>query len=326
MKVSELIEQDLFKLYPSVFNNPNTHVSFEDLMESDDHHSKKLLEELREEEGVKITERDDLVNFLSLMRSIDGTDHKEGELTEQKIREYIACNPGVRTFDYMLIFFLIDYYMQIEMFDSEWIDFYRSVFENHPELVDLDDFIQESFFLVPILYLECGEELYIDVFIKAVEAHPQKAILKYTLSLLYERAGDYANAIKYNRQFLDQIEEYCLSGSQNRVKPFHVDSISENDHLTVYLSLAEQYLNNNEHESSLEYISKLLDHYSEHQDDGSLLQSCFIDPIIIRLRIYMVQKNVEAFKDDFHLIQGKVESDFFTSENYTDVLDFSKNL
>lgn len=326
MKVSELIKQDFLNLYPTIFNNQNRLLMLEELLEQDDFPEEVLIKSINEDEGVNQREKSDFESLYSLIDRINELDKSQNDSIEKELRNLIAANPGIKTFEYLLIHYLVDYYLQTEIFDSELVEFYKSVFENYAEIVDLEDFIQGSFFLNPVLMLDYREELYIDVFHTAIQAHPHKAIFKYILSMLYDRTREYTRAIKYNLMFLDQIEMFLTSESQEKVLSFQGDGMSEGDHLTSYLFLAETYFKNSEFEKSQEYISKLLDHYDKNKNDDFILSSCFIEPMLVKLRVDMAHKDIDAFHKDYNLLQSKVEHDFFKDEYLKDILEFYKNL
>jgi len=322
MTVSELVKQEFIELYPSIFNNHKTKVSFEDIMDTDAAPIEELLESLREEDGVNLKEKENLTAFLTLVERSYETTYQEDDSIEKEFREFVACNPGIKAFQYFLITYLPDYYTDIEMFDYEWVNFYKTVFEEHPEIVNLDDFVHRSSLLVPIYILETRPDLYIETFRKAVINYPQKPILKSALSLLYQKNSDYVNAIKSYHEFLSQIEKIGKGNTQ-----ISTDFIAVDDHLMTYRSLAELYFKINDFANSLRYISKLLDHYANNKEDDFVLDDCFVAPMFIKIQIHMAQKDIDSFREDFSLFQSTVDTrDYADYESFKIISEFSKGL
>ncbi|MEN8248897.1 MAG: hypothetical protein ABFS32_08190 [Bacteroidota bacterium] len=323
--IIDLVRQDFEKIYTSILNNPKVNIDFEDLLDTNSKSITNLLTNLTGKDGVILEERNCLIEFLSLMERSEDACGEYDEEIEQEFIEYIEKYPNVKSFE----FFLIRY--QSEFFNDEGIapdvrvNFYRNVFENYPHLVNLDDFSEESQLLLPILLSDDPPVFYFDIFRKALDTFPHKAILKFVLSRLYEKSN-LEKSIEYCLQFLGQIESDRTYDSVENIYIYSGDSITIENHVVAMYTLAELFYINSEYEYSLDYCDKLLEHYESHKEAEYDFSMTFFEPMIIRCRIHMKQNNVDAFRKDFEQIRRTFEEEDMNTDEYHDLLDFANDL
>jgi tetratricopeptide (TPR) repeat protein len=322
--ILELIKIDFQHIFPSILNNPSVSMDIETLIDSDNKLINDLLMSLKEEDGVNISERDELINFLSLLNRADELIDEFDEEIEKKFESYIERYPGFISFEFFLIRYQSEYFTEESINPLIRANLYKNIFTKYSHLMNSGiDVIEKSNLLYPILLSDDPPVYYIEIFRKAVATFPHP-ILKLTLGRLYEKNGDHTNAIASCLEFLSQIESDRTFDPVEKTFTYIGDSITIDEHVIANHTLANLFLQVNEFGKSMEYCTKLLEHYETNKDADLDFIMAFHDPLIIKCKIHR-QNNISSFLEDFTLLKSMMEDEFQTDE-FKELLDYYNSL
>lgn len=325
MNISKLIRKEFKNIFHSILNNGKVELTVDDLMDSPNSYIIEELNFLKGMAGIDEDERKSLLDFIILLEDVEEPVDYD-EKINQRLISYIRKYPGIKSFKVFQIMFRMNHYSDGGLDIDGITDYYQEIFENHAEIVNLDDFFQKCNFLLPILLLEKPPKELVPVFMYGIERFPDKALLRFTLGRIYETNHNYDRALEYALQFLGQIESDRIYNESNNTYELMGDSItSEYYHITL-LNISTLFYKKNEFKNAFEYSIRCLHEFEVNSEDIYCFQVLFAEPMLIKLRVHIQMDNKVGFIEDYKILRGKIDDFDFDEMDIDDIKEFAKGL
>jgi len=279
-----------------------------------------------DEQSVEILKNPDLYNIeaynLCLKIIMD-----DGEVQDSYaiIEEKLQYNPKNRLYGLIKIVLKMELIERQECFDKDIALFFDDLFKNYSYLVELDDFFKTSSILNIYDYnISSNKDLFIPVLNNAIKIYPKKLKIHQLLALLYYMNEDYDNSLSLYLRIVDYVEkEFKTSG---RVES---DSFYWTDYLDVLTQLAMIYDIIGKYDQALKCVDFVIEnipvvYVGDSNDEIEDIQG-YIDCFLIRMRVNVINNNIDAIVNDYNRIKEHLFGDWW-KQGYNDVFEFIEKM
>jgi hypothetical protein len=181
--------------------------------------------------------------------------------------------------------------------------FLNDIIKEYPQLLMLDNFIENSFGLV--LNNQIIKEsplLYLPVFFNAINKFPYKFCFLYYIGM----CNVHSNQLKSAKMIFNYFQEWISINIQNN-KDVYIDNFSFDNYTTFVLTLLRKYNDSKAYSKVLEITKKVLDrNFSTFKSDGNNFKNYtifFIDLFFIRMRALHAKRRKKEMVLEFEKIQ-----------------------
>jgi len=311
----DLVKKDFEQVFPSLFQNGKVELTVEDLLETSNTLILEELEFLKGTSNVVEKERLILIDFIKLMdEAEDPVDYDES--INQRLCYYIKAYPGIKSFEFFQLRYRVTHYGDGGLDCNKLAEYYKDIFDSQSELILLNDFFERSDFLIPVLLMVDPSNDLVSTFQFAVNKYPGKVLLKFTLGRIFEMRKEYQKSLLWHYHFAGQVE------SDRTCNVF----INEYYHIAISNIASLCFYKIKDYENASIYSEVCLSEFRRNGEDVYSFQVLFLDPILIRLRLSMHNKENEEFKQNYRLLRSKIDDVDFSELDIDDVKEFAKGL
>lgn len=320
--IEDLIIKEFETAFKSILNR-TTGLDAEFLLETAHSYILSELESFKGVKGVIEEERKDLLDFMILADELeDGTyDIK----AEHKLRKVLEKYPllSIRVF---LFLYQVEGFAENGFTSDELTEFYKTVFR-HPDLVNLENCFSLSKILIPIFLATEVPERLVELFYTSILNHPDKVMLKYALARIYEIRKDYDSAIDMNLQFIEQLKSTKVFDEKKDRHIFQGDGINDDEEYILSLtSLAESHFKIKQYDITLDFCKILQQMYDSDDQSIYSFQFLLVNPIMLKLRCYMMQNSIDDFKAEFNILKEKIDKVDLEQMDINDITEYSQTV
>lgn len=325
MKVRQQLRKDFEKIFPSILRNPNSNLVFDDIFDGNHNIIINALTSLSENEGINQEEKNSLIGLLKLLEESELVVYDYDEEIEKKFDIYIE-RYNLPSFKFILVRYQTHFFYDEGIHPEVRSDFYKNLFRKYADIICLEDFFEISEVLNPLLLNNDNPDYFIPIFQLAIDSYPQKSILKYILSRLYEKKGDIENAIEYCMQFIGHVESDRKYNTKSKTYVYQGDSITIEDYIIGLHMAMNLFYKNEQFTESLDYCDQLLLQYRGNSEDVYSFTISWYDPMILRCKIHMKLNNSDAFISNFEQIKNIEDEAILNSAPFRELVEYSKSL
>lgn len=315
MTIKELIYQDFSNVFPTIIGQGVLDLKVHFNMSFVENEKKlKIIKGRVDEE-----ERIELLNVLYLVEIVE--DDYDPNI-EGQIKDLVEKHPNILSFRLFLIMYQADRFMMDGFIDDEELFDYYSFFDTLPELVQLDDFFKGSRIHNPLL-IQINPSIEVINFLKKfIDRYPDKAEFKYLVGALYQNLKDHFNSNEYLLQYESQIISDRKFDKKSNQYKYYGDDATIDQHVLVMYTIMNNFYHLFDYDNAIKYADLLLSVNDAYRAD---YQFCFVDPMSIRLRIFMTLNKKDEFKRDYKLLVDSMGEEDIPFMNLQDIVDYNNH-